>query len=76
MQETSYQSMDVRRGEFVGIIGPNGAGKTTFFHAISGVHVPTSGKVRIDGRELQGKGSDAFCRADGAHLPDVDRQQA
>ncbi|KRB70637.1 ABC transporter ATP-binding protein [Noviherbaspirillum sp. Root189] len=56
-------TMEVKQGEFVGVIGPNGAGKTTFFHAISGVHVPTSGTVRIDGRELQGRSPDAFCRA-------------
>ena len=56
-------TMDVKQGEFVGIIGPNGAGKTTFFHAISGIHVPTSGTVRIDGREMQGRSADAFCRA-------------
>ena len=56
-------TLDVEPGEFVGIIGPNGAGKTTFFHAISGIHVPTSGTVRIDGRELQGRRADAFCRA-------------
>jgi branched-chain amino acid transport system ATP-binding protein len=54
--------LTVQRGEFVGIIGPNGAGKTTFFHAISGVLTPTSGTVRIDGKELNGKGPDAFCR--------------
>jgi branched-chain amino acid transport system ATP-binding protein len=63
LKALSDVTMDVRRGEFVGVIGPNGAGKTTFFHAISGVHVPTSGKVRVDGRELQGKTPDAFCRA-------------
>ena len=56
-------TMDVKEGEFVGIIGPNGAGKTTLFHAISGIHVPTSGTVRIDGRALQGQGPHAFCRA-------------
>ena len=56
-------TMEVEQGEFVGIIGPNGAGKTTFFHAISGVHVPTSGTVRIAGRELQGQSPHAFCRA-------------
>jgi branched-chain amino acid transport system ATP-binding protein len=56
-------SMEVRQGEFVGVIGPNGAGKTTFFHAISGVHVPTSGTVHIGGHALQGRGPDAFCRA-------------
>ncbi|WP_241673007.1 ABC transporter ATP-binding protein [Lacisediminimonas profundi] len=56
-------TLDVAHGEFVGIIGPNGAGKTTFFHAISGIIVPTSGLVRMDGREMQGKPPEAFCRA-------------
>ena len=55
-------TLSVRRGEFVGIIGPNGAGKTTFFHAISGVLVPTSGEVRLTGQRMNGKGPDAFCR--------------
>ncbi|RJF97001.1 ABC transporter ATP-binding protein [Noviherbaspirillum cavernae] len=63
LKALSDVTMDVKHGEFVGVIGPNGAGKTTFFHAISGVHVPTSGKVLIDGAELQGKTPDAFCRA-------------
>jgi branched-chain amino acid transport system ATP-binding protein len=56
-------TMEVRQGEFVGVIGPNGAGKTTFFHAISGVHVPTSGTVHIGGQALAGRGPAAFCRA-------------
>ncbi|WP_151636032.1 ABC transporter ATP-binding protein [Noviherbaspirillum aerium] len=63
LKALSDVTMEVRKGEFVGVIGPNGAGKTTFFHAISGVHVPTSGTVRIDGRELRGQSPDAFCRA-------------
>jgi len=41
-------------GELVGIIGPNGAGKTTFFNAISGVVVPTSGRLVASGRDLTG----------------------
>lgn len=63
LKALSDVTMEVAAGEFVGVIGPNGAGKTTFFHAISGVHVPTSGKVRIRGQEMQGKSPDAFCRA-------------
>ena len=39
-------------GELVGIIGPNGAGKTTFFNAISGVQLPTSGRLVVQGRNL------------------------
>lgn len=63
LKALSDVALQVNRGDFVGIIGPNGAGKTTFFHAISGVLVPTSGKVLIDGMEMQGKSPDAFCRA-------------
>ncbi len=39
-------------GRIVGIIGPNGAGKTTFIHLISGVYLPTSGTVELDGRDI------------------------
>nr|WP_314623146.1 ABC transporter ATP-binding protein [uncultured Noviherbaspirillum sp.] len=63
LKALSDVTMDVKQGEFVGIIGPNGAGKTTFFHAISGIHVPSTGTVRIDGREMQGRRADAYCRA-------------
>ena len=48
-------------GELVGIIGPNGAGKTTFFNAISGVQVPTSGRLVCQGRNLTGKGPHRFA---------------
>jgi len=48
-------------GELVGIIGPNGAGKTTFFNAISGVLVPTSGRLVCNGRNLTGRGPHRFA---------------
>jgi branched-chain amino acid transport system ATP-binding protein len=63
LKALSEVTMDVQPGEFLGVIGPNGAGKTTFFHAISGVLVPTSGTVSIGGEQMQGKSPDAFCRA-------------
>jgi branched-chain amino acid transport system ATP-binding protein len=63
LKALSDVTMQVNPGEFIGIIGPNGAGKTTLFHAISGVLAPTSGTVRIDGKEMQGKAPHAFCRA-------------
>jgi branched-chain amino acid transport system ATP-binding protein len=43
-----------RAGELAGIIGPNGAGKTTFFNALSGVQMPTSGRLIVAGRDLTG----------------------
>jgi branched-chain amino acid transport system ATP-binding protein len=47
-------SIAVRRGEIFGIIGPNGAGKTTTFNCITGVFHPTSGSIRLAGRDLVG----------------------
>ena len=44
--------LDVRAGELLGMIGPNGAGKTTFFHALSGVLVPTAGRLVVAGEDL------------------------
>jgi branched-chain amino acid transport system ATP-binding protein len=52
---------DVHGGELVGIIGPNGAGKTTFFHTLSGVLVPTEGRVLVAGDDLTGKPAHAFA---------------
>lgn len=38
-------NLSVRPGEIVALIGPNGAGKTTFFNCITGIYVPTGGKI-------------------------------
>lgn len=43
-------SIDVKKGETVGIIGTNGAGKSTLLKIITGVLSPTSGEVRINGK--------------------------
>ena len=47
-------SLDVRRGEVLGILGPNGAGKSTLFNLIAGVLSPTEGSVRLEGRDITG----------------------
>lgn len=43
-------SIDVKRGETVGIIGTNGAGKSTLLKIITGVLAPSSGEVIINGK--------------------------
>ena len=45
----------VNRGEIMGLIGPNGAGKTTFFNCLTGLYLPTSGRVVFDGDVLPPK---------------------
>jgi branched-chain amino acid transport system ATP-binding protein len=45
----------VERGEIMGLIGPNGAGKTTFFNCLTGLYLPTTGRVVFDGAVLPPK---------------------
>ena len=47
-------SMDINKGEIVALIGPNGAGKTTAFNAVTGVYLPTAGRVLLNGENITG----------------------
>lgn len=44
-------SFSIGKGEIVGYIGPNGAGKSTTIKMMSGILVPTSGEIRINGKD-------------------------
>jgi branched-chain amino acid transport system ATP-binding protein len=52
LKALSWVSFNVWKKEIVGIIGPNGAGKTTLFNVISGIFRPTSGVLRLEGKNL------------------------
>ncbi len=45
-------SLEVNKGEIIGLIGPNGAGKTTAFNVITGVYAPTNGAVALNGEVI------------------------
>jgi len=45
-------SFSMEEGEILGIIGPNGAGKTTFIHLVSGIIMPSEGKIEYKGRDI------------------------
>ncbi len=44
--------LEVQRGDFLSIVGPSGSGKSTLFHIVGGLTPPTSGSVRVAGRDL------------------------
>ncbi|HET9873827.1 MAG TPA: ABC transporter ATP-binding protein [Propionibacteriaceae bacterium] len=48
-------SFRVMPGQIVGLIGPNGAGKTTFFNCLTGLYLPTAGRVVFNGDVLPPK---------------------
>ena len=52
LQVLDAVSLEVHRGEIVGLIGPNGAGKTTLFDVVSGFRPDARGRVFLDGTDL------------------------
>jgi putative spermidine/putrescine transport system ATP-binding protein len=47
--------LDVQAGEIVSILGPSGCGKTTMMRMIAGLETPTSGEIRILGKNVVGQ---------------------
>jgi branched-chain amino acid transport system ATP-binding protein len=63
-------SLEVSRGEIVGLIGPNGAGKSSTLHAVMGVAPVAGGDIRLDGVSLLGRRSEDVARAGVALVPE------
>jgi ABC-type branched-subunit amino acid transport system ATPase component/ABC-type branched-subunit amino acid transport system permease subunit len=56
-------SIQVMRGEILGIIGPNGAGKTTLFNLLNGFIRPDQGRILLEGRNIVGRRPYQICAA-------------
>ncbi|MET0382514.1 MAG: ABC transporter ATP-binding protein, partial [Burkholderiaceae bacterium] len=50
-------SLNVARGTIHGLIGPNGSGKSTMMNVLTGIYVPTGGKIAFKGGSIVGKAS-------------------
>jgi branched-chain amino acid transport system ATP-binding protein len=55
-------SFSIEAGIVYAVIGPNGAGKTTLFNLITGVYIPTSGTILLDGESIAGKAPNELAR--------------
>jgi branched-chain amino acid transport system ATP-binding protein len=63
-------TLEVGKGEIVGLIGPNGAGKSTTLHAIMGVVPARTGSVTVDGKSVLGSSPEAIARSGVALVPE------
>ncbi len=57
-------SLEVERGDLVGLVGANGSGKSTLMALVAGLYTPTEGSLTVDGFDHPGRGESvrAICR--------------
>ena len=63
-------SIALGEGEIVAIIGSNGAGKSTLLKTISGLVVPRSGRITLEGKRIDGLNADTVVELGVAHVPE------
>lgn len=61
VQALSNVSLSIEPGVFLAIAGPSGSGKSTLLNIIGCIDTPSSGRVRIDGRDVSGQTPDQLA---------------
>jgi putative ABC transport system ATP-binding protein len=61
-------SLEIERGEAVGLVGPSGSGKSTLLMTMAGLEQPDSGRVTVDGTDLSGLDEDQLARFRGRRI--------
>ena len=63
-------NINVEKGQIVALLGSNGAGKTTTLRAVSGAIKPESGKIVLDGKEIDGQPTYKIAKAGITQSPE------
>jgi branched-chain amino acid transport system ATP-binding protein len=63
-------SLKVGNGEIVALLGANGAGKTSTLRGVTGLVRPSGGRVRFDGRRIEGRSPTEVVALGMAHVPE------
>jgi branched-chain amino acid transport system permease protein len=66
-------SLEVRRGEILGLLGPNGSGKSTFINVASGHYAVTAGVIEFEGRRISGVPAHRIARGGIARTYQIPR---
>ena len=61
-------TLNIGRGEAVGLVGPSGSGKSTLLMLMAGLERPDRGSVEVDGQALQRLNEDALAKFRGARI--------
>ncbi|MEW8014137.1 MAG: ABC transporter ATP-binding protein [Candidatus Sedimenticola endophacoides] len=63
-------SLEINQGEIITLIGANGAGKSTTLMTISGITPPRTGRIRFEGRQIQGVSPDRIVTMGISQVPE------